>query len=75
MQSLATQPVTRQKPLEIHGLVFSRGNIFPSDWVCYHGLHLATCAAESNKYTYLTSGVDMATAAVVNRLEFKCIFR
>ena len=53
----------------------SRGNVFPSDRLCYQGLHLAAWAAESDKFTYLTSGVVVATAELMNRLEFKIIFR
>ena len=74
MQSLATYPVTRQTSGKLR-VTFSRGNIFPSNWVGYQGLHQTTRAAKYDKYTYLTSGVDVATAAVVTRMEFKGIFK
>ena len=65
MQSLPTKPVTRQKPA---GYFFLSGKFIPVR-LCYQGLHLAAWAAESDKYTYLTSGVDVSTAALVTRLE------
>ena len=53
---------------------FFSGKCIRSNWVCYQGLHLPTWEVEFDKYKYLTSGVEMATAAVVTRTTSAILF-